>query len=215
MAKVSLSEIDSFDELNRLVGYKNSEPYEDYYAPMQINQQQKQKRIDLAKLLEDVFEGMLVYMFEMNRHGYSDSADEYIRAKEYYIAIISRFVTPDSYLISHADAVIANVLTVLNRHADDPWFYSSDRARALSENEANAVFNHTEYEESVKNKRFKTWHTIMDGRERDSHAEMNGVTLPIAQPFELRGGYMQYPLDTSLGVSADEWVNCRCSLTVS
>ena len=52
----------------------------------------------------------------------------------------------------------------------------------------------------------------MDGHERDGHAEVNGVVLPINEPFLLRGGYVQFPRDDSLGVDETETSGCRCSL---
>jgi HK97 family phage portal protein len=54
----------------------------------------------------------------------------------------------------------------------------------------------------------KTWSTIMDGHERDSHATANGQTVPIDQPFHLAGGTGMAPGDPSLPPS--ETVNCRC-----
>ena len=215
MARVSLSEIANFDELNRLVGYTVSEPYEDYYAPMQISKKKKQNRIDMAKQLDIVFEELLIYMFEMAKDGYSEYADAYVTASDRYREIIGQYVDVDSYLYAHADEVIASVLAVLYRHEDDAYYYSSDRARAIAEEQANEVWNHTEYEDAVKHMRFKTWNTIMDGRERNSHAEVNGETIPIDEPFELQGGMLQYPGDDSMGCSDEELVNCRCSLSFS
>ena len=141
--------------------------------------------------------------------------DIYERTRLEYLGAIEKYVLPDEYIINHATTTITNTIEVLLRHREDPYFYSKDRARAIAENEANSIFNYTEYEDAIKNKHFKTWNTIMDGRERDSHAEVNGITIPINEPFQLRGGYLQYPRDDSLDVSDDEIVGCRCSLTFS
>ncbi len=54
----------------------------------------------------------------------------------------------------------------------------------------------------------KTWSTVLDGHERDSHAEANGQTVSIDQPFQLAGGQGMYPGDSSLPTS--EVINCRC-----
>ena len=142
-------------------------------------------------------------------------SDIYERTRREYLEIIENYVQPDEYIITHVLSTITNTIEVLLRHKDELYYYSKDRARAIAENEANVIFGHTEYEEAIKNKRYKTWHTIMDGRERDSHAEVNGMTLNITEPFELAGGLRQYPMDTSLGCSEDEWINCRCSLSFS
>lgn len=55
----------------------------------------------------------------------------------------------------------------------------------------------------------KEWSTVMDGRERDSHAEADGQTVPIDEPFKLAGGDAMYPGDPSL--PPEESVNCRCT----
>lgn len=216
MDKVSLSAIADFDELNRLVGYKISEPYEDYYEPMRISEKQKQQRIDLAKDLDDIFEELFIYMFMMMRDGYvSEYEDALIVAQEKYAEVIARHVDATAELIEHGRELILSVLNTLYRNSDNPWFYSSDRARAIAEGESNTIWNCTEWEEASRNKRYKTWNTIMDGRERESHAEVNGMTIPINDVFHLQGGDCYYPRSDELGMSDEEIVNCRCSLSFS
>lgn len=206
----------SWDELNQLVGWKISEPFEEYYNPMQISEKQKKKRIEMAKAIEEVMINLLIQMFYGEQYDtpvFDIAYSEAVRA--YLTALLILDIEPDEYLADHAEGIIANVLDVLLRHEDDPWFYSKDRARAIAEEQANQIYAYTEYEEAAKNKRYKTWHTIMDGRERDSHAEVNNLTLPIDEPFELQGGSVQFPGDDSLGVDASELSNCRCSLSFS
>ena len=205
----------TWDELNELVGYSKSEPYNKYFKPMQISTTQKRKRIRLAEQIDDIFIALLSEYFYADQLNTVVKSDIYERTRLEYLGAIEKYVLPDEYIINHATTTITNTIEVLLRHREDLYFYSKDRARAIAENEANVIFGYTEYEEAIKNKRYKTWHTIMDGRERDSHAEVNGMTLNITEPFELAGGLMQYPMDTSLGCSEDEWINCRCSLSFS
>lgn len=208
----------SFDELNRLVGYKVSEPFKKYFAPMRISEKQKRNRVALAEKLEDAMISMLAEMFYADQYGSSSYDDAYEKAvAEYLMAIQMLIGEPDDYLISHAKETIANTLSVLFKHRDDPYYYSNDRARAIAEDQANQIYAYTEYEEILDDPsiRYKTWNTIIDGRERDSHHEANGLTIPILEPFELRGGYLQFPGDGSLGCSEEELVRCRCSLSFS
>lgn len=59
----------------------------------------------------------------------------------------------------------------------------------------------------------KTWLSSQDERVRSSHADMNGVTIPYEDDFELPGGYRaKGPMDARL--PAGEVINCRCILTV-
>ena len=205
----------TWDELNELVGYRKSEPHNKYFKPMQISAVQKRKRIRLAEQIDDIFIALLSEYFYADQLNTVVKSDIYERTRLEYLGAIEKNVLPDEYIINHATTTITNTIEVLLRHREDPYFYSKDRARAIAQNEANSIFNYTEYEDAIKNKHFKTWNTIMDGRERDSHAEVNGITIPINEPFQLRGGYLQYPRDDSLDVSDDEIAGCRCSLTFS
>lgn len=206
----------SWDELNQLVGFNRSEPFEQYYAPMKITEAQKRKRIELAEQLEDVMIGLLSFMFYAQQQGTIPYVDAYERAYEEYILILNNILNPDEYLLNHAETVLTDIISVTYRHPDEEYYYSADRARLISENEANAIYDHDEFQEALdEGYRYKTWNTIMDGKERDSHAEVNGMTIPIEEPFELQGGYMLAPHDDSMGVDDSELVGCRCSLSYS
>lgn len=205
----------TWDELNELVGYEVSEPFSEYFAPMQISEEQKRKRVELAEELDAVFIALLSEYFYADQLDAIVASDIYDRTREEYLLAIGAAVEVDDYLYNHGIEVIASTIDVLLRHNDEPYYFSKDRARAIAENESNSVWNHTEYEDAVKNKKRKTWNTIMDGRERDSHAELNGTTIPIDEPFEAQGGYLLYPRDDSLGCAETELAGCRCSLSFS
>lgn len=127
--------------------------------------------------------------------------------------IIQAQTSDNGYIDSHIDSATADIIDATNRHKDDPYFYSKDRARLIAENEASAIFNYTEFESAAKNKKYKTWNTIMDNHERESHAEVNGMTIPITDWFQLQAGMCQFPRQDTL--PDEELVNCRCSLTFS
>lgn len=118
----------------------------------------------------------------------------------------------DLYIIDRVNQATADIVAATDRHKDDPYYYSKDRARVIAENESNTVHSHKEYSEVSSKKSFKRWLTIMDNHERESHAEMNGVVMPINEPFILWGGLARFPRDTSLGISDDEIINCRCGI---
>lgn len=205
----------TWDELNQLVGYNISEPFDEYYAPMKLTEKQKRQRMALAERLDDVFIALLAEFFYADQIGAIVSSDIYERTRESYMDAVRQSVEPDYYILNHGIELIATTIAVLMRHQDEPYFYSEDRARAIAEGDSNSVWNHTEYENAVKNKHYKTWNTIMDGKERDSHAEVNGLTIPIDDLFHLQGGDCLYPRDDSYGMSDEEIISCRCSLTFS
>lgn len=57
----------------------------------------------------------------------------------------------------------------------------------------------------------KTWKSRGDEKVRNSHAAMNGQTVPKDQPFvSPRGALLMFPCDSSLGAPLSERARCRC-----
>lgn len=186
-----------------------------YFDEMRLAKQQKAYRKELARKLYEEMVWLMSYMFYARQQGISVSMDAIREIRQRYRDVVGDTFAIDLYISTHIDSITADIVNATNRHPDDPYFYSKDRARLIAENEANSVFNHTEYENAVKGKKYKTWHTIMDNHERESHAEVNGMTIPIYEPFTLQGGSVLYPRDESLGAEDSELIACRCSLTFS
>jgi hypothetical protein len=65
---------------------------------------------------------------------------------------------------------------------------------------------------AVKQKDVKReWDDAGDSRVRHSHAEMNGQTVGLDEPFKTPSGQLlMFPGDSSLGADASETINCRC-----
>lgn len=61
------------------------------------------------------------------------------------------------------------------------------------------------------------WHTIKDGRQRDSHDAMDSqVVRGLDMPFQTpTGSSLLYPGDTSLGADSSETISCRCDESIS
>lgn len=57
---------------------------------------------------------------------------------------------------------------------------------------------------------YKQWLTAGDDAVRETHAEADGQTVPIDQPFLVGGEELDYPGDP--GGSDDEVCNCRCTI---
>jgi HK97 family phage portal protein len=65
----------------------------------------------------------------------------------------------------------------------------------------------------------KRWLTARDGHVRPAgrpdafdHMSAEGQTVPLDEPFIVSGQKMMYPMDMSLGATAGNVVNCRCSV---
>ena len=89
--------------------------------------------------------------------------------------------------------------------------------QTLAESEYHRVYNTAvadgaeEYAKETGKPVAKTWHTMMDDRVRDTHIDLEGQTIPMAERFFANDGDSAlYPGGFS---NADNNVNCRCWLT--
>lgn len=99
--------------------------------------------------------------------------------------------------------IVAN--EVINR-----WL-GKERANLIALNEANWKWNNQEFYEAKESKKTKTWHTALDERVRLTHMELEGVTIPIDEPFHVGASLMMFATDESMGADISELANCRCS----
>ena len=202
----------TFDELN--VQYKRenkyrSMPYDEFFGEMDITDEQKEEREETAKKLEEIFILLLSLVFEF--HYSTEAVSMAIRD---YTELAER--TGNYYQTIHIPMVITDAVNTAMAHPDDPYYFSIDRAMLLSENEANSLWNDIEFEEALESgKTMKTWHAIMDKKTRDSHRDVNGVTIPIMEPFEVGDSLMMFPRSDALGAGDEEIANCRCSVEYS
>lgn len=88
-----------------------------------------------------------------------------------------------------------------------------DIARVIS-TDAHRVYNEAMFEGAKSvGATTKTWNTMADERVRDTHAYLEGVTLPLdAEFYSFNGDSTYYPGQWGI---AEEDINCRCWLTYS
>lgn len=209
----------SFDQLNALYDAEHdrmSMDYDEYFGDMDLSDEQKDRRKDSAEDLEEVFEVLLalvLYLYMEEAYDYSEAIAE---AQEAYQDILAGADVSDYYREVHVPNAVNGVVNTMLQNPDNPFNFSVDRAIMIAENEANSIWNDAEYEAALRSgKKYKTWHTIIDKKTRDWHAEVNGQRKPITEPFEVAGELLQFPRDESLGCSGGNVVNCRCSVTYS
>lgn len=87
------------------------------------------------------------------------------------------------------------------------------RANLIALNESNWKWNNQEFFEAKASKKTKTWHIALDEKVRLTHMEMEGVTIPVDEPFHVGSSLMMMPLDMSLGADISEIANCRCTVS--
>lgn len=208
-----------FDELNRLYEEDHrdslrSMPFDRFFGEMDLSQEQKDKRKRTAMEIQQFMLFAIMSMYNMMEAGGYDFSDASRIITERYDSLLEELGIPLTafFAASHVASTAAEIVSATINHPDDPYFFSTDRARLIAENEANSIWNDSEYQNAVlTGKRYKTWHAIMDNRTRETHREVNGTTIPIDQYFVVGNSLMFFPREAS--ADPEEVVNCRCTAT--
>lgn len=215
--------VSSYDELDIRPSNRRSEPYKEYFSKMSISDKEKQERITFSEQMEEVVLYILALIETTIESG--ETGQEYIQTQFYdkYLDVIASYMLIDTYIKQYALDVTKQIIDATferfsaeDKSITDDYYMSNDRAMFISECEANSILNYRQYSKAVKaGKTKKKWIDVGDKRERKTHLEVGGTTLPIDEPFSVGDSLLQFPKDTSLGASADEIVNCRCSIQYS
>ena len=215
--------VSSYDELNIRPNNRRSEPYKEYFSKMSISDKEKQERIAFSQKMEKVVLYILALIETTIESG--ETKREYIQTQFYdkYLDVIASYMLIDTYIKQYSTDITKQIIDITferlsseDKSITDDYYLSNDRAMFISECEANSILNYRQYSKAVKSgKTKKKWIDVGDKRERKTHLEVGGTTLPIGEPFSVGDSLLQFPKDTSLGASADEIVNCRCSIQYS
>ena len=215
--------VSSYDELNIRPNNHRSEPYKEYFSKMSISDKEKQERIAFSEQMEEVVLYILALIETTIESG--ETKREYIQTQFYdkYLDVIASYMLIDTYIKQYATDITKQIIDITferlsseDKSITDDYYLSNDRAMFISECEANSILNYRQYLKAVKaGKTKKKWIDVGDKRERKTHLEVGGTILPIDEPFSVGDNLLQFPKDTSLGASADEIVNCRCSIQYS
>lgn len=194
------------DELNQL----SKVDYDEYFGEMDLTESEKKDRIKLAEEIEAIFLFYFLLLSEKQK-------ENYIRViRDRYVEVANKFLkvkkTP-AYIASYSLMLARQVVDVTNRHPDDEYYTSKDRAMMIAANESNVLGNYRQQIDAVKNgKRYKTWLTMRDDKVRHSHMVLNNRKIGIFDTFNVGGYEMSFPKDESFGASQEEVANCRCVL---
>lgn len=200
----------SFDELN--VSQIRSVPYEKYFGEMEISESQKEERIKASEQIESMMLFLFALLTIMEDISYQNVSFAVSQVRDRYIGILGNS-NIDDYLNGYVQQFSEQVVQTTMEHKEDEWYFSEDRAMFIAENEANTTQNYIDYKKAIEaGKKKKKWITMRDKHVRHTHAMVDGKTLDISDIFLVGNSEMFYPKDTTFGASANEIVNCRCSV---
>ncbi len=122
-----------------------------------------------------------------------ETDQEYIQTQFYdkYLDVIASYMLIDTYIKQYAFGVTKQIIDATferfsteDKSITDDYYLSNDRAMFISECEANSILNYRQYSKAVKaGKTKKKWIDVGDKRERKTHLEVGGTTIPINEPF--------------------------------
>lgn len=186
--------------------------YETYFGEMEISDEEKKERLELAKELEPIFISFF-YAFLESGEGEEDFLQSLSAEYEKAALKFLKVREPPAYIKEYSEKITEDITRTTIENKDTPYFTSVERAMNIAANEANTIGNYREYTRMVKRGyKYKTWITMNDDKVRHTHAESNGYKIGIFDSFQIGTSEMSFPRDYSLGASAEEIVNCRCSL---
>lgn len=204
--------LENIDEISRL-------SFDTYYGEMDISKDQINRRKRIAERFLDAFLLIFAYYKRIKNQPFVSSElpafikAELIKALPYEYKQSGTVDDPD--ILTHISLVAASVANSIMRYGEG-WYTDYENAWELAAQEGNSIENRVDYTEAVKSgKTKKTWHTILDGRERETHRIIDGTTIPINDYFNVGSSIMQFPRDDSMGAGAEEISHCRCHVSYS
>lgn len=199
------------DELNTL----RSEDYETYFDKMDIPQTAKDKRVEFSKKLEEIILELLESLAYAHENHISNTSYSRDAFADSYLTLLAMYMIVDSDTVLYANTLADEITRATMADADMPYMLSEDRARFISENEANTALNYADYKQAVsRGFKHKTWNTMKDKNVRRTHKEVEGMTIGIDDWFTVGKASMLYPKDViNAFMYPEEIVNCRCSVT--
>lgn len=201
------------DELNIPMPYSRSEQFEQYFGDMDLTDEEKENRIEVAKDLDDLMLFIFALIAVMRESNAVDKDYISLQINNRYMAILQGYMGIDKYLEDYIRQFSDTFIQTTFDSIDDSWYLSTDRARFIGENESETTWNYDEYRQAIESgKTRKQWVDIMDKRERKTHREVGGTVIPIEDVFVVGNSLMRYPKDNLYGAEAKEIVNCRCTI---
>lgn len=187
--------------------------FKKYFGEMNLPEEEKSKRIQMAEELEENFIVTMTLLFTMAQVNKIDYELIRKQIEDSYLETLRKHTSVDKYLETYVKSFSYDVIDSTKSHKNEPYYYSLDRAKFMAENEVNTALNHARYMEAVNaGKTMKRWESIIDEVTRKDHIEANGKYIPIGQAFHVGDSWMLFPKDMSMNPNPNQVINCRCSI---
>lgn len=202
------------DRLNNLTNEYPSISYDAFFAVMDIPKEDKDKRIELAEKLDDIYIWLFSLITLMVATGQPLDTEYLVTSVEMRLMDVADVNV--EYVTEHITRIATETVETTIERRDDAYFLSDQRATEIAADEAHTLCSYEELQEAWENGYTKkTWQTMNDKRVRKSHREADGQTVPIDKMFNINGYEMATVKDTEHGAPLSEVSGCRCWVTFS
>ena len=178
----------------------------DYFDEMNVDD--VDKRTATALSLEKVVRNILLLALagEMAREQLIDRL-----ISEYSMIIVASGYRPN---YAHIERVCEDIVDNTLAKIDVEYMTSAERSIVIAETETNNAANYDGYEEAKEDgKTQKVWVTMADQKVRQTHMDIDGMTIGIDELFDVGEAQMRFPCDEEMAYDfPSEVVNCRCHL---
>lgn len=186
--------------------------FEDYFDEMDISQADKDTRVNFAMRIHDIMILTFALVKSMRESGYVDELYLKSELKRRYTEEVIATGNYDRVINDYINSFTDDTIKTTLKNTDE-YLLSNTRALIIGANEANTIYNYSDYKTAIENGyTHKRWKTENDNRVRRSHEIVNNDVVEIEEPFVVGDSLMMFPKDFSMGASAEELVNCRCTV---
>lgn len=183
----------------------------EYFDEMEIPEEDKERRSRLCEQLTF----MLISLFAMAN---ADDREYVIsRGVSQYLDILGQNGYDVDRNADRVERAVTSIVDTTIKNPDSEYFKSDERALLIGETETNMIGNDDSLMSAIaEGKQWKTWVTMRDKRVRETHTEVDGMTIPINDFFQVGDAEMLYPSDEENAYDyPEETVSCRCVLEYS
>lgn len=186
--------------------------FEDYFDKMDISESDKNTRVDFAMRMHDIMILTFALVKSMQESGYIDELYLKSELKRRYTEEVIATGNYDRVINDYINSFTDDTIKTTLKNTDE-YLLSNTRALVIGANEANTIYNYSDYKTAIENGyTHKRWKTENDNLVRRSHEIVNNDVVEIDEPFVVGDSLMMFPKDFSMGASAEELVNCRCTV---
>ena len=202
------------DQLNAIQTEYPAIDFEEYFSVLDIPKEDKEKRIELAEEVKDVYDWLFNLILLFMATGEEIDTEYLILSVQYRLSDLENVNV--KYVSEHIVRFARETVETTVLYREDNYYLSPQRSSEIAAGEAHTYFNYEELQEAWENGYTKKeWRTQNDFKVRKTHMALEGKKIPLDALFEVGDGEMICPRDSEHGVSLSEISNCRCFLTYS